>query len=153
MSKAMGTDGGFLAGRRSIVSECLHASFPSGSADPPNAIFAASLEALRIIREEPERRVALERNAKTIRQLLAEQGIAIVLDQTPIIAMLLADGDEAARLSNHFRSFGIRIPYFKYPAEPRQNMLRAVSRSCYTADDLLRFGEAVESWSRDRPTH
>ena len=146
MSKAMGTDGGFLAGRRNIVSDCLHASFPSGSADPPNAILAASLEALRIIREEPERRISLDRNAKKIRHILADHGISIVSDQTPIIAMLLADGDEAARLSNHFLSYGIRIPYFKYPAEPRQNMLRAVSRSCYTAEHLSRFGEAVESW-------
>jgi len=152
MSKAMGTDGGFLAGREEIIGDCLHAPPPSGSADPPNAILAASLEALRIIREEPQRRATLDRNAQKMRQILADHDIAIVSDQTPIIAMLLDDGNEASRLAAHFLSYGIRIPYFSYPAEPRQNMLRAVARSCYTTEHLSRFTDAVESWSKNQTT-
>lgn len=150
MSKALGTDGGFLAGRGSLIEACLHTSPPSGSSSPPIPLLAASLEALKIVRDEPQRRVALHRHASQMRSILAEHELSVVSSETPIVSILLADETEARSLSDHFLTFGIRIPYFNYPAEPRKNMLRAIARSCYTGEDLSRFGEAVKYWSEQR---
>jgi len=145
MSKAMGCGGGFLAGRAELVERFRHSAASSGSSLPPVPVAAACLEALHLIRAEPELRRALKHNERVMRSVLAEQGVGVAAEGCPIIAMLLADEHEAAKLADHFLSFGLRIPYFKYASEPRTNMLRAAARSVYSRHDLERFAEAVRT--------
>ncbi|MBN2188659.1 MAG: pyridoxal phosphate-dependent aminotransferase family protein, partial [Chitinispirillaceae bacterium] len=145
MSKALGCTGGFLAGRRDLVEQLRHAQGPSGSAIPPPPIAAACLEALRIIGEEPELRERMWKNAARMRDALKARGIGLMSEDTPIIAMIFADEFEAAAAAGHFKSRGLRIPYFKYASEPRENMLRAAARACYTEQQLERFEAAVDS--------
>ncbi|MEX1096542.1 MAG: pyridoxal phosphate-dependent aminotransferase family protein [Planctomycetales bacterium] len=147
MSKALGVNGGFLVGRAELVERFRRSPTASGSSVPPVPIAAACVEGLRIVRDEPELRETLNANARRMRSALAEAGIATVCDRTPIVAMVLADEFEAARLDRHFDSFGLRIPYFKYASEPRENLLRAVARACYTDADLDRFAAAVHGWA------
>ncbi len=148
MSKALGAGGGFLAGRRDLVEKFRRTAEAAGSSLPPPPLAAACLEALRIVREEPERRARMESHAERMRGTLAEHGIGVVARGTPIVALDLADETRAERLSRHFLFRGLVIPYFKYASEPRHNLLRAVARACYTEEDLGRFAEAVASISR-----
>lgn len=145
MSKAMGTYGGFLAGRREFVEEFRHSPEASGSTAMPPALAAASLAALDLICRQPSLRDRLHANAAAMRRILADNNIPVVCDKHPIIAMLLADEVEAARLAEHFLSQGLRIPYFQYASEPRHNLLRAVGRAVYTSEHLARFEQAVRS--------
>lgn len=149
MSKAMGCNGGFLAGRADLVEAFRRSPGPSGSAVPPAPLAAACREALRIVRTEPELRERMWANARRMREALASRGIGVVSDRTPIVAMDLEDGPEAARASEHFLARGLRIPYFKYASEPRHNLLRAAARACYTEEHLERFEEAVATLKRD----
>jgi 8-amino-7-oxononanoate synthase len=145
LSKALGCNGGFLVGREALVDQFRHAEGPSGSAIPPAPIAAACIEALRIVRTEPELREKMWRNAKRMRDALKERRIGVVSEQTPIVAMNFADEFEAAAAAEHFMSHGLRIPYFKYASEPRENMLRAAARACYTEEQLQCFEAAAAS--------
>lgn len=149
MGKALGTGGGFLVGRRELIEALRRSPAPSGSAIPPAPMAAASLAALRIVREEPERRERMWKNAKRMRAALASQGIGIATDRTPIVAMVFRDEFEAAAASGHFLARGLRIPYFKYASEPRHNLLRGAARACHTEEHLQRFEEAVATLRRD----
>jgi len=146
MSKALGCNGGFLCGARDIVDKVRRSAPAAGSALPPPPIAAACLEGLRIVSQEPQRRLRMQEHARTMREVLRRNGISIVADRTPIIAMVLRDEAQAADLADHFLAHDIVIPYFKYPSEPRHNLLRSVARSCYTDADMARFTRAVETW-------
>jgi 7-keto-8-aminopelargonate synthetase-like enzyme len=148
MSKAMGANGGFLAGRRELVEKFRHSAAASGSAIPPPPIAAACLESLRILRTEPGLRGRMEASAKRLRAALSRRGIGIVCDRTPILGMVFRDEFEAARAAEHFLKHGLRIPYFKYASEPRENLLRGAARACYTEEQLARFEEAVAALAR-----
>jgi 8-amino-7-oxononanoate synthase len=145
MSKSMGCGGGFLVGRRELVESFRVSPGPTGSSIPPAPIAAACSQALRIIRTEPELREKMWANARRMRAALAARGIGVVSERTPIVAMNFADEFEAARAAEHFLERGLRIPYFKYASEPRENMLRAAARACYTEEQLERFEEAVDT--------
>ncbi|MDD4892186.1 MAG: aminotransferase class I/II-fold pyridoxal phosphate-dependent enzyme [Phycisphaerae bacterium] len=145
MSKAMGTNGGFLAGRLELVETFRRSPEASGSAIPPPPIAAAAVKALELVRTRPELRAKANANAAKMRLILAAAGIGLVCDRHPIVAMLLKDEFEAAALDKHFLTFGLRIPYFKYASEPRENLLRAAARAIYTDEHLERFAQAVRS--------
>jgi 7-keto-8-aminopelargonate synthetase-like enzyme len=147
MSKALGASGGFLAGRTELVERFRRSETSSASTPLPIPIAAACLEALRIVRDQPLLRDQLAQNANQMRFILARRGIQIVSSDTPILAMVLTDAAEAQSLSDHFLSRDLRIPYFKYPSDPRDNLLRSVARSCYSDDDMKRFADAVSSFS------
>jgi 7-keto-8-aminopelargonate synthetase-like enzyme len=144
-SKALGTGGGFLAGRRELVERFRRSPEASGSTIGSPALAAATLAALRILRTDPTPRRRLEANAAFMRRTLSEAGIGLVDTRHPILGMLLRDEPEASSLDAHFREHGIWIPYFKYASEPRHNLLRGAARAVYTDELLERFARAVRS--------
>lgn len=143
MSKALGCNGGFIAGRKELVRQFRRTGPAAGSALPPPPVAAAAREGLRIVRDEPQRRATMWANAKRMHAALDAQGIEVVCRVTPIVTMALKDEDKARRMDAHFLSHGLKIPYFKYASEPRENLLRAAARACYTEEELQRFEAAV----------
>lgn len=146
LSKALGAHGGFLAGTRKWVEQFRRGAVASSSSHPPACIAAAGRTGLRIVREEPAHREKMEAHARRMRAALAQKGLGVVSDRTPIVALVLAGEAEAAALAEHFLAHGLAIPYFKYASEPRHNLLRAVARACYSEDDLARFERALNEW-------
>jgi 8-amino-7-oxononanoate synthase len=148
MSKAAGVNGGFLAGRLEIIDACRKSAICSGTAIPPAPIASACLKALEIISKEPQRRTRLFLTADKMRAILKRAGFETMAPNSAIIAIVCKDEFEAAKLADHFLKHGLRIPYFKYASEPRQNLLRAVARSIYRDQDLKNFAKAVSSFKR-----
>jgi 7-keto-8-aminopelargonate synthetase-like enzyme len=148
MSKAAGVNGGFLAGRLDIMDACRRSAICSGTAIPPPPIASASLKSLEIISEEPERRTRLFALAEKMRKVLKDAGFECVVRNSVIIAIVCKDEFEAAKFADHFLKHGLRIPYFKYASEPRQNLLRAVARSIYRNRDIKTFAGAVSTFKR-----
>ena len=76
LSKALGGLGGFVAGPRVLIDTILNTgrAFIFTTALPP-ALCAAALEALRIIRDEPQRRARLLELARRLRERLTDMGL------------------------------------------------------------------------------
>ncbi|MGQ9662093.1 MAG: aminotransferase class I/II-fold pyridoxal phosphate-dependent enzyme [Kiritimatiellia bacterium] len=144
MSKALGCHGGFFCGAKGVMERLQRASGGASPAALP--IVAASLETIRIVRSEPQRREQMAANAGRMRMILAEKGIPVVAHLGPIIAAILTDEEEARNLAQHLESRGLVVRYAKYPSEPRHNLLRMAARACHTAEDLVRFEEAIGEW-------
>jgi 8-amino-7-oxononanoate synthase len=120
LSKALASCGGYIAGRRSLV-EYLKFSAPgfvySVGMPPPNA--AAALEALRILKKEPERVARLAANG----QLFRDRAKAAGLDTGPsvgasIVPIITGGSIRAGRLSDALYRRGINVQPILYPAVP-----------------------------------
>jgi 7-keto-8-aminopelargonate synthetase-like enzyme len=148
MSKALGCNGGFLLGGAQRVEAYRRSTHVSGASQPTAPIAAACVRALEIVRNEPTLRERMWTHAAQMRAAAAESGIDVVSTQSPIVALMLKDEHEAAMLADHFRNFRLVAPYFKYPSEPRQNLLRCAGRACYSKDELERFAQALRSRPR-----
>jgi 8-amino-7-oxononanoate synthase len=79
LSKALGTAGGFVCGRRPLIEWLANRArtYVFSTAQPP-AIYAAALAALDIVRDEPHRRNELLKRAADLRSRLSAQGWQLI---------------------------------------------------------------------------
>lgn len=145
VSKTLGTNGGFIAGRKELVNKFRRSPEASGSAIPPPPMAGATLTSLRLMRTDPTLRQRMEANGNRMRQILNDADIKLADTRHPILGMLLKDEYEAMAMEKHFADYGIWIPYFKYASEPRHNLLRGAARAVYTDVQLDNFEAAVKS--------
>ncbi|MBB6446203.1 8-amino-7-oxononanoate synthase [Bacillus benzoevorans] len=119
LSKAIGTEGGFVAGSKVLVDFLLnHArTFIFQTAMPPS-ICAASYAALEIIEESNEKRQQLIVNVKKIKNSLAEMGYVIRGDLTPIIPVIVGEPQAAVMFAEKLRENGIYAPAIRPPTVP-----------------------------------
>ena len=118
LSKSLASVGGYIGARREIVEYLKYTApgfvFSVGMA-PSNA--AAALEALRILRREPERVASLQANAAYFLQAARERGLNTGSSRgTPIIPVILGDSVLAARLSQRLMESGINVQPMVSPA-------------------------------------
>lgn len=146
MSKAMGCSGGFIVGPEEWIKGCLNSPICRGTAIPSPAIAAACVKSLEIINTEPQRQIKLHQNAQTMRDAAASAGISVAVPNSPVIALSMKDEFEAAALSQAFGEAGLSVPYFKYPSEPRHNLLRSVARSIHTPQELERYSDVLHEF-------
>ena len=118
LSKALGSCGGYIAGRRELI-EYLKYTTPgfvySVGLPPSNA--AAALAALRLLREEPQRVVRLQQRSQLFLELAKQRGLNTGWsDGTPIIPIILGNSALALRLSRAMFERGINVQPILYPA-------------------------------------
>lgn len=152
LSKALGSSGGFFAGRHELVEVFRRSPESSGSTAMPPPLAGAALAALHLIRSDPEPRRRMESNAEFLRKVLISQGIELADTRHPILGMLLADEAGARSLETCLLRVGLWVPYFKYASEPRPNLLRAAARAVYTAEHLAKFESAIGTWRASAQT-
>jgi len=118
LSKSLASIGGYIGARREII-EYLKYSAPgfvfSVGMAPPNA--AAALEALRILRLEPERLRRLHDNAALFLSSARARGLNTGSSGgTPIIPVITGDSVLAVRLSQQLLERGINVQPMVAPA-------------------------------------
>jgi 7-keto-8-aminopelargonate synthetase-like enzyme len=118
LSKSLASVGGYIGARREIV-EYLKYTAPgfvySVGMAPPNA--AAAIEALRILRREPERVTRLRDNARLFLRLARENGLNTGHSEgTPIVPVILGDTLRAVRVSQQLLERGINVQPMIAPA-------------------------------------
>lgn len=88
-SKSLASSGGFIAGEADVIDYIRHHSRPYifNAAIPPSNT-AATLKALEILKEEPERVQKLKDVGNYVRKGLKARGLEIVESETPIIPIL-----------------------------------------------------------------
>ena len=148
LSKSLASVGGYIAARREIV-EYLKYTAPgfvfSVGISPANA--AAALEALRILRREPERVGRLRENAELFLRLARTRGLSTGSSGgTPIIPIVLGDSVRAVRLSQQLFERGINVQPMVAPAVSESAArLRFFVASTHTAQQIVHTITAVAS--------
>lgn len=139
-SKSLASLGGCIAGDEKIIDFVRHKSRPfifSASIPPANA--AAALEALRIIRSEPDRQKNLIDIANYMRASLREAGIPIIDGATAIIPVFTYDMMRTFLITQKLFENGVYVNPVIPPAAPEgQCMLRTSYTATHTREQIDR---------------
>jgi 8-amino-7-oxononanoate synthase len=146
LSKAIPSSGGFVAGSRGLKIYIQHGSAPymfSAAMTPANA--AASLEAIRILRNEPERVQRLRHNKDVLRNGLIRLGFDAGSSTTPVVPLILGDEWRAYRWARWLLERGIFVSAVVFPAvSPGQARLRLCATAAHRPDHFERLFDALE---------
>ncbi|HVS72137.1 MAG TPA: 8-amino-7-oxononanoate synthase [Phycisphaerae bacterium] len=116
LSKALGSLGGFVAGRRAVIETLVNAGRPFiyTTALPP-ACAGAALVALRIVEREPARRERVLGLAERVREELRGMGFDCGDTRTPIVPVILGEAEKALEAAAFLRERGIYVPAIRPP--------------------------------------
>ena len=146
LSKTLASCGGYVAGSASLV-RYLKYSAPgflfSVGITPPNA--AASIAALEMMLEEPERVDSLRARADQFRELAVQKGLNIGLsDGSAVVPVVIGDSMKSIALSNALFERGINVQPVLYPAvEEDEARLRFFITSAHTEAQITETVEAI----------
>lgn len=120
LSKALGAQGGFVAGSEALIDLLVNKArsfiYSTGIAPP---VVAAAHEALRIAREEDERRTLLQRLLAMLRDGLTGRGYDVMgKAPAPMMAVRVGDPEAALALAQQLEASGIRAPAIRPPTVP-----------------------------------
>jgi glycine C-acetyltransferase len=151
LGKAMGSAaGGFVAGPKALVETLRQRSrtYLFSNSLPP-AVAAGSLEALRMLREDPAPVAKLRQNAATFRKAMSEAGFQIPLGSHPIVPVIVGDTAKALAMGKALFEEGIYVSGFGYPVVPHgQARLRCQVSAAHEPADLDRAVEAFRKVGR-----
>jgi 8-amino-7-oxononanoate synthase len=138
LSKALGTSGGFVSGRRSLIEWLANRarSYVFSTAQPA-ATHAAAIAALDIVRDEPRRRTELLKRAADFRRRLAEQGWNAGRSESQIVPMMIGDAEKTMLLAGQLRERGFFVPGIRPPSVPEGESLLRVSLCYHHAPETL----------------
>lgn len=144
LGKALGSIGGFVAGGDDDVAEVAEyaRTFLFTTSTPPAAA-AASLQALRILRREPELVDRLWSNARELHHTFVELGLAVPLSPTPIIPVTFTAEHDARRFAAELLRFGVAVQAVGPPyVAAGSSRLRVIASAGHTPQDLRRIATA-----------
>ncbi len=144
LSKALGSIGGFVVGSQPLIEWLVNRARPYVfSTAQPAALAAASLAALEIVCNEPQRRTELLARAHTLRQALIAQGWNTGLSTSQIIPLVVGTPDRALRLSAKLRERGFLVPAIRPPTVPEGEACLRLSLSWGHTPEML--GELLDA--------
>ncbi len=137
-SKAMGVQGGILAGSELVRSYALNHSrswLLSGSQPP--GVAAAQKAAVEVLMEEPQHVRKLWENTNYFRKQLQSLGFDTGRSETPIIPVMCGESKVAKDLSNMLGNSGILVGAIVFPMVSRDKArVRTQMSAGLTRDDL-----------------
>ena len=144
LSKALGSEGGFVCGAQTLIDYLRNRSRPFIFSTAPGAPAVAAAEAALSILETESQRVAhLRKNVELFIAALAQHGI---LAQTPSAIVPIPVGDErrAIAAADELLRRGFLIPAIRYPTVARgAARLRVALMSAHTPDTLRQAAAAL----------
>ncbi|HMO14884.1 MAG TPA: aminotransferase class I/II-fold pyridoxal phosphate-dependent enzyme [Pirellulaceae bacterium] len=155
LSKSMGSVGGFIGGKRSLI-EYLRYTNPgfvfAAALAPVNA--AAALASLRILKREPERVRQLAENSRLFLELAREAGLNTGMSKdSPIIPIITGNSLQALQLSQalYFRGFNVQ-PILHPAVEEEKARLRFFITSAHSSDQIRAAVSAlIEEYAKIAP--
>ena len=119
LGKAIGTFGAFVAGSEALIESLLQRArtYVYTTALPP-AVAAATREALRVLRDEPERRQRVRAHAARFQAGVRALGLQAMPSTTPIQPLLAGDEAAAVAASDALFDSGIWVPAIRPPTVP-----------------------------------
>jgi 8-amino-7-oxononanoate synthase len=118
LSKALGSLGGYIAGSKLLIDFLRNrASTWIYTTGLSPADTGAAIAALRIIKQEPERRMKLWQNVKTIKQKLTKK-VTLFPSESPILCMSIDNPQTALNVAQQLQEKGIFAPAIRPPTVP-----------------------------------
>lgn len=118
-SKSLGSIGGFCVSRHAELPLFRYASRPYiFTASPCPSVIATTRAALRQIGAHPELRTRLWHNARRLHQGLAELGLTLGAEASPVIAVRMGEREAALRFWQRLLAAGVYTNLMLPPATP-----------------------------------
>ncbi|NLK51585.1 MAG: 8-amino-7-oxononanoate synthase [Syntrophomonadaceae bacterium] len=147
LSKALGCEGGFVAGSAVLIDYLRNRSRPfiySTAMAPANA--AAARQAIQVLQAEPQLISSLRRNTDFWRKGLANLGFRLVPGETPIISVLIGETETCLQLSQLLYQEGVFAPAIRPPTVPEgTSRIRTTVMANHTVDQLKQALNAFKS--------
>ena len=147
LSKALGSMGGFIAGRRVLIETIRN----TGRAyiyttAPPAATCAAAVAALDIVGGQPRPRARLLAMARRLRDSLRAAGLDTGDSQSQIFPIVIGPAARAMAISGKLLEAGFFVPAIRPPTVPRgTSRLRVSLCAGHEEEDLQRFVSALKA--------
>jgi 8-amino-7-oxononanoate synthase len=107
------------------------------STGPPPPSVAAALAALELLREEPRQVERLRRNARVLRDALAQQGFKVSPSETQIVPLIMGEPDLALALCERALDRGVFAQAIRPPTVPAGTArLRLAAIATHTPGEL-----------------
>jgi len=138
LGKALGSFGAYVAGSRSLIDYLMNSarSFIFSTALPP-AVCAASIAALDIVEQEPERRNTLWKIRNRLVEGLGSIGIDMQGSETPIIPVMIGNAGRTVKVSSLLLESGIYATAIRPPTVPEgTSRIRTTVTALHTAADI-----------------
>ena len=151
LSKALGSIGGFVAGSQPLIDWLYNRarSYVFSTAQPAAAC-AASLAALRVVHDEPQRRSQLLQCAAALRETLRNQGWCLGSSESQIVPLRVRHPEHALRWAEQLRQAGLLVPAVRPPTVPHDESLLRISLTWrHTSTDLQQLTDRLAEL-RDR---
>ena len=147
LSKALGSLGGYVAGSLPLI-DFLRNRAPSWiytTALSP-ADTAAAIAAIKIVREEPERRSQLWQNVNYLKQLITENlpNLKLFPTESPILCFQLSSAAAALTAGKHLRESGIFAPAIR-PPTVSTSRIRISVMATHELTHLQKLVEVIKS--------
>lgn len=139
LSKALGSEGGFVCGARLLIDYLRNVSRPFIFSTAPGApAMAAARAALEVLEAEPARVARLRENVAFFVSELGRLGVAARSDSA-IVPILVGDERAALAAGAALERAGFLVPAIRYPTVARgAARLRVALMSAHTHDQLRR---------------
>lgn len=145
LGKAMGSAaGGFVTGPKALIETLRQRSrtYLFSNSLPP-AVTAGSLEAFRMLREDPAPVRKLRENATYFRKAISDAGFRIPQGTHPIVPVIVGDTAKALAMGKALLEEGVYVSGFGYPVVPQgQARLRCQICAAHERSDLDRAVDA-----------
>ena len=137
-SKSLASLGGFMATSERVANYVRHNSRPFiFSASIPPANVACARKALEIMKNHPERVVALQDNGKYVRDGLTKRGIKFIPSDTPIVAIYTYDDAKTFLVCKTLFERGVYVNPVVSPAVPvGESLIRTSYTATHTHEQL-----------------
>jgi 8-amino-7-oxononanoate synthase len=149
-SKALGSQGGYVAGDRRLV-DYLHnraRSFIYSTALAPMVLGAID-QALKIVAQEPERRLYLARESEAFRQSLLAAGLDLLGSETQIIPVLVGENDRTLEFAAALNDQGLMVVALRPPTvPPGRARVRFSLCAGHSREDLFQARETIVATAR-----
>src|SRR5450432_700081 len=116
LSKAIGSLGGYVAGSQALRDLLIQRARPIlFSTSAPPAVTAASLEAIKVLEEEPALHEQLWANTRRFKAELGRLGFDTGVSETPITPVMMGDSALAGRFSDRLFDEGVFAQPIVFP--------------------------------------
>jgi glycine C-acetyltransferase/8-amino-7-oxononanoate synthase len=138
LGKSLGAYGAYACTSRTMAKYLVNTArtLIFSTALPPPAVAAAGA-ALELMSEEPQRVERLQRNARVLREALAEQGMRTGGSTTQVLPLVVGQADDAVRVCERALERGIFAQAIRPPTVPDgSSRLRLAVMASHTRTEL-----------------